>query len=101
MHTDSKTKTGLALGSSLQGRTIPSEGLTENLQPPALQQWRECGLSSERATGSGKHTIAPSTQATAMVCVTGSAAWPGVLAVKVRRSAEFSNCFQSRAKLMC
>lgn len=101
MHTDSKTKMGLVLGSCLQGRTLPSEGLTENLQPPALQQWRECGLSSEGATGSGKHTIALSTQATAMVCITGNAAWPRVLAVKVRRSAEFLNCFQSRVKIMC
>lgn len=63
MRPDSKTKMGLALGSSLQGRTVPSEGLTGNLQPPALQQWRECRLSSEGATGSGKHSIAPSTQA--------------------------------------
>lgn len=101
MRTDANTKMGLALGSSLQGRTIPSEGLTGNLQPPALQQWRECRLSSEGAAGSGKHSIAPSTQATAVVCVTGKAAWPRVLTVKVRRSAVFLNCFQSRVKIMC
>ena len=99
MHPDSKMEKQLVLGSFLQWRTIPSEGLTESLQPPTFSRGRKVG-SVLRGQGVWAVDHSALTEATATVCVIGNGAWPRILAVKVGRSAEFLNCFEHRVKIM-